>query len=207
MLDAACHRESSPLRPGRRCRRDQAVGTAARACATSSRTHGRRAQLQMAAADAADDEGLKVTSVVIDEDVAGPGLAVHRRPCGVGATVLAGRDRSHGAAASRAGRDLARSPNGPRGQRSLPGWRRPLLMAFRRLQAGDLRLPEGQIELAAHRDPRLSPAPAALSSARRGGGRRDVDEAVISDLKAKERIESPRRRHAWGDSAPRALHV
>src|SRR5258708_2829238 len=116
MLDAACPGEvfTSPV-PGQMLAATKAVDGGAGVVHIVKNYTGDVLNFKLAAEDAAD-EGIKVTSVVIDDDVAVQDSLYTAGRRGVGATVLA--EKIAGAAAER-GDDLAGVPGIAR-----PGWSR-----------------------------------------------------------------------------------
>jgi dihydroxyacetone kinase-like protein len=182
MLDAACPGEvfTSPV-PGQMLAATKAVDGGAGVIHIVKNYTGDVLNFKLAAEDAAD-EGIKVTSVVIDDDVAVQDSLYTAGRRGVGATVLA--EKIAGAAAE-AGGDLARVTDIVKRVNERSRSFGVALSSCVPPASGKaiFELPEGQIELGVgiHGEPGRRRAPLGLAS-------EVVDvmvEAVISDLKPK----------------------
>jgi dihydroxyacetone kinase-like protein len=182
MLDAACPGEvfTSPV-PGQMLAATKAVDGGAGVIHIVKNYTGDVLNFKLAAEDAAD-EGIKVTSVVIDDDVAVQDSLYTAGRRGVGATVLA--EKIAGAAAE-AGGDLAKVTDIVKRVNERSRSFGVALSSCVPPASGKaiFELPEGQIELGVgiHGEPGRRRAPLGLAS-------EVVDvmvEAVISDLKPK----------------------
>src|SRR6202035_2172981 len=183
MLDAACPGEvfTSPV-PGQMLAATKAVDGGAGVVHIVKNYTGDVLNFKLAAEDAAD-EGIKVTSVVIDDDVAVQDSLYTAGRRGVGATVLA--EKSAGAAAE-SGADLAKVTDIVKRVNARSRSFGVALSSCVPPAAGKsiFDLPEGQIELGIgiHGEPGRRRAPLGTAS-------EVVDvmvEAVVSDLKAKQ---------------------
>ncbi|HEV2027196.1 MAG TPA: dihydroxyacetone kinase subunit DhaK [Candidatus Dormibacteraeota bacterium] len=182
MLDAACPGEvfTSPV-PGQMLAATKAVDGGAGVIHIVKNYTGDVLNFKLAAEDAAD-EGIKVTSVVIDDDVAVQDSLYTAGRRGVGATVLA--EKIAGAAAE-AGGDLAKVTDIVKRVNERSRSFGVALSSCVPPASGKMifELPEGQIELGVgiHGEPGRRRAPLGRAS-------EVVDvmvEAVISDLKPK----------------------
>jgi dihydroxyacetone kinase-like protein len=182
MLDAACPGEvfTSPV-PGQMLAATKAVDGGAGVIHIVKNYTGDVLNFKLAAEDAAD-EGIKVTSVVIDDDVAVQDSLYTAGRRGVGATVLA--EKIAGAAAE-AGGDLAKVTDIVKRVNERSRSFGVALSSCVPPASGKVifELPEGQIELGVgiHGEPGRRRAPLGLAS-------EVVDvmvEAVVSDLKPK----------------------
>ena len=182
MLDAACPGEvfTSPV-PGQMLAATKAVDGGAGVIHIVKNYTGDVLNFKLAAEDAAD-EGIKVTSVVIDDDVAVQDSLYTAGRRGVGATVLA--EKIAGAAAE-AGGDLAKVTDIVKRVNERSRSFGVALSSCVPPASGKVifELPEGQIELGVgiHGEPGRKRAPL-------GNASEVVDvmvEAVISDLKPK----------------------
>jgi len=182
MLDAACPGEvfTSPV-PGQMLAATKAVDGGAGVVHIVKNYTGDVLNFKLAAEDAAD-EGIKVTSVVIDDDVAVQDSLYTAGRRGVGATVLA--EKIAGAAAE-GGADLAKVTDLVKKVNARSRSFGVALSSCVPPAAGKVifDLPEGQIELGIgiHGEPGRRRAPLGTAS-------EVVDvmvEAVVSDLKAR----------------------
>jgi dihydroxyacetone kinase-like protein len=182
MLDAACPGEvfTSPV-PGQMLAATKAVDGGAGVIHIVKNYTGDVLNFKLAAEDAAD-EGIKVTSVVIDDDVAVQDSLYTAGRRGVGATVLA--EKIAGAAAE-AGGDLAKVTDIVKRVNERSRSFGVALSSCVPPASGKVifELPEGQIELGVgiHGEPGRRRAPLGRASEVVGV----MVEAVISDLKPK----------------------